>query len=297
MIFSSIIGNEENKEILQQIIKSGNIGHSYMFIGAPGIGKKQFAKEFAKAILCESDSKPCGNCKSCLEFENENNPDFYYVGLEENSIKIDTIRKMQQKVQELPIVSNKKVYIIDDSEFMTKEAQNCLLKTLEEPPEFVTIILITANENMILNTIKSRCLKIYFKNIPDSIVKEYIKDNYGIILSENLIKLSNGSISNAIKINDQKEDYEKLNMCFSNIEKYDLIDAIRNLEILYKAKDNILNMLDYINVLLFENVKRNIKYVNYIKCVEKTKQKIRKNCNYDMCIDYLIFSIWEDRFE
>lgn len=294
MSFNDIIGNEENKKILEQIIKSENIGHSYMFIGTTGIGKKEFAKEFAKAILCENSSKPCKKCKSCLEFENGNNPDFYYVGLEENSIKIDTIRKMQQKVQELPIVSNKKVYIIDDCEFMTKEAQNCLLKTLEEPPKFVTIILITANENLILNTIKSRCLKMYFKNISDKTIKEYLKSNYNIQMSESLIKLSNGSISNAIKINEQKEVYEELNLIFSNIEQYKLLDAIKKLEILYKDKENIYNLLDYINVILFEKVKNNVNYVNYIKYIEKTKEKLRKNCNYDMCIDNLILKIWEE---
>lgn len=294
MSFNSIIGNEENKKVLEQIIKSGKIGHSYMFIGTSGIGKKEFAKEFAKAILCEESSKPCQKCKSCLEFENDNNPDFYYIGLEENSIKIDTIRKMQQKVQELPIVSNKKVYIIDDCEYMTKEAQNCLLKTLEEPPEFITIILITANENLVLNTIKSRCLKVYFKNIPDQTIKEYIKANYDINMSESLIKLSNGSISNAIRINEQKNEYERLSLIFSNIEKYKLLEAIKGLEILYKSKENIYSLLDYINVILFEKINNNINYVNYIKYVEKTKEKLRKNCNYDMCIDNLIFKIWEE---
>ena len=294
MSFNSIIGNEENKKVLEQIIKSGNIGHSYMFIGTSGIGKKEFAKEFAKAILCEDSSKPCQKCKSCLEFENDNNPDFYYIGLEENSIKIDTIRKMQQKVQELPIVSNKKVYIINDCEYMTKEAQNCLLKTLEEPPEFITIILITANENLVLNTIKSRCLKVYFKNIPDQTIKEYIKANYDINMSESLIKLSNGSISNAIRINEQKDEYERLSLIFSNIEKYKLLEAIKGLEILYKSKENIYSLLDYINVILFEKINNNIHYVNYIKYVERTKEKLRKNCNYDMCIDNLIFKIWEE---
>ena len=172
-MFSNIIGNEKIKKDLEMVIENGKISHSYLFVGNKGIGKFLFAKEFAKAILCTNDnySKPCDQCKSCLEFNNDNHPDFYYIGLkDESSIKIETIRKMQSKVQELPIVSKKKVYVIDDSEYMTKEAQNCLLKTIEEPPEFVTVILITSNENQILNTIKSRCLKIYFQNIEDNII-------------------------------------------------------------------------------------------------------------------------------
>ena len=96
---------------------------------------------------------------------------------------------MQKRVQELPIVSDRKVYIIDDSELMTDQAQNCLLKTLEEPPEFVTIILIVSNENLILNTIKSRCLKLYFNNLTEEEIKRYINSKIADIeFSENMVK-------------------------------------------------------------------------------------------------------------
>ena len=289
-MFKNLVGNDNIKKDLNKILESRNISHSYMFIGTAGIGKK----EFAKAILCENTNDICETCKSCIEFQNNNNPDFYYIGLEENSIKIDTIRKMQQKVQELPIVSNKKVYIIDDSEYMTKEAQNCLLKTLEEPPEFVTIILITSNENLILNTVKSRCTKIYFKNIPDKIIKEYLKNNYNISISDNLIKASNGSIERAIKLQEQQEIYTTLEKIFSNVERYKILDVINDLEILYKSKENIFELLDYINVLFFNNVKNNKKYIDYIEYIEQTKKNLKQNCNYDMSIDNLIFKIWEE---
>lgn len=192
-MFENIIGNDKIKNDLKQILQNNHISHSYMFIGNKGIGKSKFAKEFAKGIVCNSDiTKPCLSCKSCIEFDNNNNPDFYYIDLgEENSIKIETIRLMQKKVQELPIVSKRKVYIIDDAEYMTKEAQNCLLKTIEEPPEFVTVILITSNENRILNTIKSRCLKIYFNSIDTNDMKQFLKDTYKIDnISENMIKAS-----------------------------------------------------------------------------------------------------------
>lgn len=292
MMFENLIGNDHIKEDLRNIIKTGNISHSYMFIGTEGIGKKEFAKEFAKAILCQEEIT-CNRCKSCIEFENDNNPDFYYVGLEENSIKIDTIRKMQQKVQELPIVSNKKVYIIDDSEYMTKEAQNCLLKTLEEPPEFVTIILITSNENLILNTVKSRCTKVYFKNIPDDLIKRYLNEKYNMTIDEELLKSANGSIQKAIKLNDKQDIYIKLREVFSNIENYHVLEAMNHLEILYQSKDNIFELLDYANVLFLEQIKNNTKYIDYIEYIEQAKKRIRQNCNYDMTIDNLIFKIWE----
>lgn len=293
-MFERLIGNEKIKEDLNLIIKEDNIFHSYMFIGTEGIGKKKFAKEFAKGILCLDKNKPCEKCKSCLEFDNNNNPDFYYIGLgEENSIKIDTIREMQKKIQELPIVSTRKVYIIDDFEYVTREAQNCLLKTIEEPPEFVTIILITANESKILNTIKSRCLKINYKNIETNKLKDFLEKNYKInSISENEIRLYNGSIGKALKIQEKKEIYTKVESVFENIENYNIITAKNNLEVLYKEKDYINELLDYINVIFINKAKENIKYVDYINIVEQTKRKINSNCNYDMTIDSLLFSIF-----
>lgn len=293
-MFNNIIGNKKIKNDLEKILKNDNIFHSYLFIGTEGIGKKEFAKEFAKAILCENTNKPCGKCKSCLEFDNENNPDFYYIGLgEEKSIKIDVVRQMQKKLQELPIVSDKKVYIVDDFEYMTPEAQNCMLKTIEEPPEFVTLILITSNESKILNTIKSRCLKIYFNNIEDELLKKYLEENFNISnISENSLKSYNGSIGKALQMQEKKEIYTEIEKVFDNIDSYNIITAKNNLEMLYKEKDYINEMLDYISVIFLNKAKENIKYIEYIEKVEETKKKLNSNCNYDMTIDSLLFSIF-----
>lgn len=178
MIFDNIIGNEKNKELLKNIIDTNNIAHSYMFVGKDSIGKFLFAKEFTKAILCMNEKKPCNNCKSCIEFETHNNPDFSILEPEGNSIKIDQIRELTKKVYEKPVVSHRKVYIINDSNCMTKEAQNSLLKTLEEPPEYVTIILIASNENLFLPTIKSRCTKVTFNKLTDSQLAKVLEKEY-----------------------------------------------------------------------------------------------------------------------
>ena len=163
LCFKNLVGNENNKYILKETITKGNILHSYMFFGNEGIGKKIFALEFAKMILCENQkNSPCEKCKSCIEFDSNNNPDFFFIEPDGNSIKIDQIRNMQKGMLEKPIISSKKVYIINNAETMTKESQNCLLKTLEEPQEYVVIILIVSDENSMLSTIKSRCTKIFF---------------------------------------------------------------------------------------------------------------------------------------
>lgn len=201
---------------------------------------------------------------------------------------------MQKRVQELPIVSDRKVYIIDDSEFMTKDAQNCLLKTLEEPPEFVTIILIVSNENLILNTIKSRCLKIYFNNLSDEEIKKYISNNLNTNeFSANMIKASGGSIGKVLTIQKNNEIYSELDAIFNNIESYNLIDVVSKLDILYKSKDEIQDILEYLNTIFIKKAKENIKYIDYIKYVEETKKNLNSNCNYDMSIDNLIFKIFE----
>ena len=297
MNFNELIGNEEIKQKLISIINNKKIAHSYMFIGKKGIGKKIFAEQFAKGILCINDEKKlCENCKSCIEFTNQNNPDYYEIGLEEeeNSIKIETVRQMQKTAQELPIVSDRKVYVIDDSECLTKEAQNCLLKTLEEPPEFVTIILIVSNENKILNTIKSRCIKIYFNNISDVELKEYISQKLNLsIFSENMLRSCGGSIGKAHQISNNKEIYAQIDEIFSNIEKYTLIDVISKIDILYNSKNEIYDILEYLNTLFIQKAKEDIKYIEYINYVEEVKKSINANCNYDMCIDKLIFEIFK----
>ena len=141
-MFEKIIGNERVKKYIETSIKQEKVLHSYLFVGTEGIGKKLVATEFAKQVLCLEDGKCCNKCKSCIEFESLNHPDFDIIEPDGNSIKIDQIRKMQKKIQEKPIISNKKIYIINNSDKMTKEAQNCLLKTLEEPPQYAIILLI-----------------------------------------------------------------------------------------------------------------------------------------------------------
>ena len=134
-MFNNILGNDNIKELLTNAVKNNKASHSYMFVGTEGIGKRLIAKEFAKMILCTDENKYCGKCKSCMEFDSDNNPDFRIIAPDGNSLKIEQIREFQNKVAEKPIISNRKVYIINDSDKMTTEAQNCLLKTLEEPPE------------------------------------------------------------------------------------------------------------------------------------------------------------------
>ena len=180
---------------------------------------------------------------------------------------------------------------------MTKEAQNCLLKTLEEPPEYIVIILIVNNENKTLTTIRSRCMKIHFDKIKDDEVKRFLKEKCNIDnVNNSLLKMCDGSIGKCLSISNKLEDYRELERIFSNLNK-SLTSVINRAELLYKNKDNINDYLDYINVILYIKSKENnnyLKYVNCIKIVENTKKRLLSNSNYDMCIDYLLFNIWEE---
>jgi len=273
--------------------------HSYLFSGKSGIGKKIFAEEFAKMILCQAQhKKPCNVCKSCIELDGDNNPDFNIIYPDGNSIKIEQIRLLQSKAYEKPIISNKKVYIIDEAEKMTKEAQNCLLKTLEEPSDYITIILVCSLENNLLNTIKSRCVKIAFNELEDEEIRGFLKANYGLEnINDSMIRAYDGSIGNAISSKDKIDIYKQIYDIIYNINKKDIVDILNSAEVLYKNKEDIFELLDYINIILFDlsnESKYNNKYLNCINICEKTKTKLKSNNNFDMSIDDLLISIWEE---
>ena len=294
-MFENIIGNKKNKEILEKAIEINKTSHSYIFCGTEGIGKKLIAKELAKKILCLKEKANDCDCKSCIEFDSDNNPDFQLIESVDGKIKIEQIRQMQRKVAEKPIISNNKVYIIDNADTMTTEAQNCLLKTLEEPPEYITIILICTNEGNLLSTIKSRCTRMQFEPIKDEELKEYIKTKLPEEqISENIIELAQGSIEKAIKLNERKDIYENIENILLSMQNKDLIDIVQMSEVIYKSKEEIKSILEYINLLLMKLSKQNIKYINCVQIVEETKRRIKANSNYDMCIDYMIFSMWQN---
>ncbi len=298
MGFNNIIGNSKVKGILTKSLDNKTILHSYMFVGEQGVGKNIFAKQFAKKILCENyNGNECNQCKSCVEFDSNNNPDFAEIEPDGKVIRIEQIREMQIKVVEKPINSDKKIYIINDADLMTKEAQNCLLKTLEEPPDYIVIILVVSNESRILATIKSRCMRIIFEKISDDDIKKYLTNNCGLeSISSNILRMCDGSIGKCLSVANKIEDYNQLEKIFLNIDT-SITKFINSADMLYKNKDNINDYLEYINVILYNKVRENEnsrKYINAIKIVEQTKQRLFGNANYDMCIDYLLFNIWEE---
>ena len=323
-MFEKLIGNEEAKSYLEKCVLQKNYSHSYMFLGAEGIGKKLFAKEFSRNILClnkekfyinddlnnnsnnaknennniendlnyrekfenNSNEKNISNgcsCSSCIKFDSGNHPDFEIIEPDGKSVKIEQIRNLQDKMANKPIISENKIFIIDNAETMTEESQNCLLKTLEEPPKYGIIILIVSNESKILPTIKSRCVTLKFNKICD----EELRKNFPELNYEE-IEILNGSLKQKDEIKEKLEEHNEINSLVSNLNK-GIPYLMNNSDVLYNGKDNIFELLDYLNIVLFKN-----KMYNKIEFVEKTKQKLEQNNNFEMSIDYLIINLCKE---
>ena len=294
MNYSNIIGNDEVKSLLDNLIRTNNVVHSYMFVGPDGIGKFLFAKEFAKIVLCQDTNKSCNHCSSCIKFDGNNHPDFMPLDSEDGkNIKIAQVRALQESISEKPIISDKKVYIINNSDLMTVEAQNCLLKTLEEPPEYAIIILVLSNENKLLSTIKSRCTKVSFHRLTESDLMQYSKQN-NIEVNSSLLSACDGSISKLLNSQNNLEAYKQLDNIINSFSSKDIVDIWNSADILYKSKDNINTLLEYFNTVFLEKLKgtKDSKYIKPIKVIEDTKNKLSSNANYDMCIDNLVLQIW-----
>lgn len=302
MKYTDILGNEKVKDILKKAVQHNTVLHSYLFVGEEGIGKSLFAKEFAKSILCLGKEKPCEACKSCIEIEENNQPDYIEIVPDGNSIKIEQIRNMQLKVAEKPIVSTKKVYVIQEADTMTQEAQNALLKTLEEPPEYITIILIASNENSILNTIKSRCTKIVFEPLSNEELKRYAQEYWkDATIPEEVFASSMGSIARLRNNIEHQELYTNVYQCINQIENKSLLDFLKQAESIAKAKEESDAVLEFLVSILFslakEKTEKKQNYLNYVEIVDNTKKNLQFNSNYDMQIDTMLIKMWEEIHE
>ena len=258
-MFEDILGNDDVKKYLTNCIEN-----------------KNFAKDFAKCILEDSMMQ-----------------DYYELGPDGKSIKVAQIRELQNVINIKPTFSKKSVYIIDDADLMTIEAQNSLLKTLEEPPEYAVIILIVHNERSILSTVKSRCVNIKFNKLSDKDIKKYFLKNDLNFEDKNInvFKVLDGSLNNIDFIRDDYDELLKLTVFVINLKKNKVINFFQDASVFYDNHDKIIRLLEYLNILLFEN-----SHFQLIEIVEKTKNKILMNNNFEMCIDYMILNFIEELY-
>ena len=287
-MFENIIGNDEIKEELKKTINTKKIANSYIFSGIEGIGKRQLAREFAKNIMCLQGGDCKDTCESCKKFEEKSNPNYEEINSNEykkDIITIDQIReKIVNKAYEKPIISNKKIYVINDADKMNEPAQNALLKTLEEPPQYVVIILIVSNDNAILPTIKSRCVIVKFNSLTNDEIKKIIGN-----VSDEELEILNGSLKGYSEIEEKVVQYKEIKNTIERLKNDQLLDVLNNSDILYQGKDEAINLLNYMNIYLFKE-----NFFDEIKYVEEAKKKILYNNNYEMTIDNLLMKMWNN---
>lgn len=213
MSFDSILGQEDAVEILQDEMEKQRISHAYLFSGQSGIGKSKLGYEFAKAVFCrEEELDSCDKCISCRKMEHQNHPDFKIISILENKniISIDQIRELKKEIAYKPYESEKKLYIIESADQMSKEAANSLLKTLEDPPSFATIILLAEDTSRLLPTIISRCQQLKLKNLAQGKIKKLLLEK-GIAAekAEILSRTAQGSPGKALAAAEKENFFEE----------------------------------------------------------------------------------------
>ena len=280
---------------LNKNIEKNELRHSYIFTGIKNIGKKEIAFEFAKKIICNDNI-------SKNKFDNNNHPDFVYICPDEkNTIKIETIRNMIKDINIKPIESEYKVYIINDADLITTQGQNALLKTLEEPPHYAIIILITSNYYGLLDTIRSRSQRLNFNKLENEDVLKYINEhNIDIDIKQDLILfLINGRIGYIEKIKNDVDIINDLYELISDLKNIDLIELYTFEKDFLEYKDNIENILDYM-INIYAYILKNERNINIsiieksIEYIEKCKKNIKGNINFEIAIDNLFQNLWEE---
>lgn len=291
MKFDGISGNQIQAKLLKKTIDSGKISHFYLFEGERGTGKRELALAFSKAILCKSDrDRPCDKCPSCIKFNTENHPDFKMLVANKDFIRKEDVEDMIDDISILPFESGKKVFLIEDLDLARVETQNLLLKTLEEPPGYVVIIIITSNANQILPTIRSRCQSLKFHN------KEKMQDIREIEaydeLRDEIIKI----IHNLLKGNKIRA-FSSMDFFVKNKDiSSELLDIMlywfRDLAI-YKEtgeKELLLNK-DKLDILEKQSSLDINHIYDIIDRIERTKINISRNINYNLSIETMLLNI------
>ena len=331
MLFSEIAGQDDIlsknqeaiKEYLKKSIKDKNISHGYIFEGAKGIGKLNMAVFFAKSLLCRDfDKEPCNICSSCIKINSMNHPDLHIISSEDKSIKREAIDDLIVSVYQKPYESDRKIYIINNSEDMTMQAANTFLKTLEEPAGNTTIILLTQNCNLLIPTIVSRCQIIKFEKINNEQIINYIKNKFNLDLktARLIAYYSQGVLYNAEKIatnqNDILKRREEIIKIFDRIlihdknaifeyetyfedNKYKIYEITEILMIwlrdVYFKKheiDDLIINIDFVDLLEkhAKSLERQ-KIDELIKYLQNVKYDMKSNVNYKLIIDNMLMLI------
>lgn len=326
--FRTIVGQEQMKEQLKNGIRAGKVSHAYIINGEKSSGKEYLAKVFAQTLQCEQGGEePCEECHSCKQAQTNNQPDIIRVTHEKpNTISVDDIRaQINNDVAIKPYSSKYKIYIVNEAEKMTAQAQNAILKTLEEPPEYAVIMLLTSNVNSLLPTILSRCVVLNMKPVADEKMKKFLMEEMQVpdYKAEVCVAFARGNVGKA-KALATSEDFENVKNEALSLIKYihemELSEIIAAIKKITEYKLEITDYLDilaiwYRDVLLFKAtadanhlvfreeigaLRKNAANTTYegietvIKALETAKRRLDANVNFDLTMELLMLSIQEN---
>lgn len=326
--FRDVIGHEHLIEHLQSAIAMKKISHAYIFDGEKGAGKKFLADIFAAALQCEvGGPEPCGTCTSCKQAEGQNHPDIIRITHEKpNTISVDDIR--QQLCGDIMIKPYKgpyKIYIVDEAEKLNVQAQNALLKTIEEPPAYAVILLLTTNAESFLPTIRSRCVTLHLKPAKDSLVRKYLMEQVKIpdYQADICVAFAQGNIGKARRLalseefGQMKEHAIHLVKYIQEMEISELIFSMHKITefkadisdyldllmvwyrdvLLYKATWNPSSIVFSDEILTIQKMASKSSYEgieNILKALDKAKIRLAANVNFDLTMELLLLTMKEN---
>ncbi|MFA5523204.1 MAG: DNA polymerase III subunit delta' [Tissierellales bacterium] len=325
MDFNDIIGHEKIVESIKRAIRNELVFHSYLFEGPKSIGKEKLAKIFAKTLLCRKGGEsPCNKCPSCKKIESGNHPDFYMEYPDKGSFKKEQIEGIQRTMRNIPLEAKRKIYVLDDVDKMTPQAQNSFLKALEEPPPYVVIILLATNSYSLLSTITSRCQIVKFTPIEREEIEEALIDKFNRSQEQArfIASFSNGIIGKAIELSSS-DDFRQLRE--GTIEKLDLVingdklKAFSASEFFLQNKESIDEIMDivllwYRDLLIYKETKKidliinmdkvalisnqcqklsKQKIMDILDIARRTKEDIHSNVNLQLAIELMLLNIQE----
>lgn len=328
-----ILGQNHIIKHFENAIKLGKISHAYIINGEEGSGKFKLAVHFAKALQCKENNPDnesvsgnfCGECKSCHQAESGNHPDIKYITHEKAGIGVDEIREqLNDDIVIKPYSSRYKIYIVPDSEKMTVQAQNALLKTIEEPPEYAVIILLTTNADMFLQTILSRCVLLNVRPVKEESIKNHLMSSYGVGDYEARVAaaFANGNPGKAVKLATSEDFKEMKSQVVQSIIKLenggmDVVSEIiksagsfkKQMEeyfslmriwfrdmLIYKATESDEGLIfqdDYISI---ESMAKKCSYYDIdiiLKSIEQAERRINSNVNFEATMEVLFLAIKE----
>ena len=326
--FKDVVGHKDIIQYIQNAVEQDKVSHAYILNGAKGSGKKMLAKLFAMTLQCEtSQSEPCGECRSCRQADSGNQPDIITIQHEKpGSISVDDIREqLNGDIMIKPYSNRYKIYIIPEADLLTVQAQNALLKTIEEPPEYAIIFLLTENADSLLPTIRSRCVMLKLRNIKDTLIKKYLMEQLHIpdYQADICAAFAQGNMGKAIMLansdyfNEIKEEVVHLLRNIDEMDVPELMDAVKKcmtykLEIndyldmmaiwyrdvlIYKATKNVdrvvfSDQLRYIKARASKSSYEGIEKI--LEALETAKARMKANVNFELVIELLLLTIKEN---